>query len=93
MERERPGIFGKKGAVAQAFGVQTMAQFLGLFVGPLWGGFIEYRFGWKNMSWTLALLAGLTAVPMLWLSNGGDKVRREEEEERERERLLDGDGA
>ncbi|RMZ38703.1 hypothetical protein AFCA_011619 [Aspergillus flavus] len=94
MERERPGIFGKKGAVAQAFGVQTMAQFLGLFVGPLWGGFIEYRFGWKNMSWTLALLAGLTAVPMLWLSNGGDKVRGEEEErERERERLLDGDGA
>ncbi|KAF7590541.1 hypothetical protein BBP40_002682 [Aspergillus hancockii] len=84
MEHARPGIFGKKGAVAQAFGVQTMAQFLGLFVGPLWGGFIEYHFGWKHMSWTLALLTGLTAVPMLWLSDAG----AEAEEDGERERLL-----
>ncbi|THC90831.1 hypothetical protein EYZ11_009717 [Aspergillus tanneri] len=28
MERARPGIFGERGAVAQAFGIQTMAQFL-----------------------------------------------------------------
>ncbi|KAF5859478.1 hypothetical protein ETB97_002830 [Aspergillus alliaceus] len=90
MEREQPGIFGKKGAVAQAFGVQTMAQFLGLFLGPLWGGFIEYRFGWKNMSWTLALLAGLTAIPMVWLSDGCESMVGEDEE---RERLVDGESA
>ncbi|KAE8351792.1 major facilitator superfamily domain-containing protein [Aspergillus coremiiformis] len=88
MEREQPGLFGKKGAVAQAFGVQTMAQFLGLFVGPLWGGFVEFQFGWKNMSWTLALLAGLTAIPMLWLSDDGHVVTMAE-----RERLVNGPGA
>ncbi|PLB37762.1 MFS transporter [Aspergillus candidus] len=43
MEAARPGIFGARGAVAQAFGVQTMAQFMGLFLGPMWGGFIDHR--------------------------------------------------
>ncbi|KAF7171640.1 hypothetical protein CNMCM5623_003984 [Aspergillus felis] len=90
MESARPGIFGKRGAVAQAFGIQTMSSFMGLFLGPLWGGFIEYRFGWKTMAWTLGLLAAVTAVPMLWLSNGapGEVV---EGTERERERLLPGE--
>ncbi|GLA39549.1 hypothetical protein AnigIFM63309_007145 [Aspergillus niger] len=37
MERRQPGIFGPRGAVAQAFGIQTMAQFLGLSLGPLAG--------------------------------------------------------
>jgi MFS family permease len=90
MERARPGIFGKRGAVAQAFGIQTMASFLGLFLGPLWGGFVEYRFGWRAMAWSLGLLAGVTAVPMLWLSDGapGEVV---EGTEGERERLLAGE--
>jgi MFS family permease len=90
MERARPGIFGKRGAVAQAFGIQTMSSFMGLFLGPLWGGFVEYRFGWKTMAGTLGLLAAVTAVPMLWLSNGapGEAV---EGTEGERERLLAGE--
>ncbi|KAH1481822.1 hypothetical protein KXX26_007429 [Aspergillus fumigatus] len=90
MERARPGIFGKRGAVAQAFGIQTMSSFMGMFLGPLWGGFIEYQFGWNTMAWTLGLLAAVTAVPMLWLSNGapGEVV---EGMERERERLLAGE--
>ncbi|BCR88003.1 MFS transporter [Aspergillus chevalieri] len=91
MERAEPGIFGRKGAVAQAFGIQTMAQFLGLFLGPLWGGFVTYRFGWKSMAWSLGVLAGVTAVPMLWLSGGpgSDTGDRESENEEEQERLLD----
>ncbi|KAL2696361.1 hypothetical protein AAEP93_002775 [Penicillium crustosum] len=68
MECKRPGITGPKGAIAQAFSLQTMAQFIGLFFGPLWGGFVEYHFGWKTMAWTLGLLAFVTAFPMLWLS-------------------------
>lgn len=80
--------------MAQAFGIQTMAQFLGLFLGPLWGGFVTYRFGWKVMAWSLGILAGLTAVPMLWLSRGhhhhhdGDRVHYEDGEG---ERLLGDD--
>ncbi|PLB48038.1 MFS transporter [Aspergillus steynii IBT 23096] len=85
MERTRPGVFGEKGAVAQAFGIQTMAQFLGLTLGPLWGGFSEYQYGWKITSLTLGLLAGVTAIPMLWLSNG----QKADVEDEERERLLE----
>lgn len=92
MERTKPGIFGQKGAVAQAFGIQTMAQFSGLFLGPLWGGFVTYRFGWKTMAWSLGVLAGVTAVPMLWLSGRpGREIGNHESEsagEEEQERLL-----
>ena len=93
MERATPGIFGPKGAVAQAFGIQTMAQFLGMFLGPAWGGFMAYHLGWKVMVVSLAGLAGLTAIPMLWLSGSGSNsnshVREEvDEEEGEREALL-----
>ncbi|KAH8424530.1 uncharacterized protein LDX57_002281 [Aspergillus melleus] len=84
MERSRPGVFGEQGAVAQAFGIQTMAQFMGLTLGPLWGGFSEYQYGWKTMSLTLGVLAGGTAIPMLWLSNG----QKAEAEDEERERLI-----
>lgn len=91
MERTKPGIFGRKGAVAQAFGIQTMAQFSGLFLGPLWGGFVTYRFGWKTTAWSLGVLAGVTAVPMLRLSgaHSSDIGHRESESEEEQERLLD----
>ncbi|RJE25580.1 Major Facilitator Superfamily, partial [Aspergillus sclerotialis] len=68
MERARPGIFGRKGAIAQGFSIQTLAQFLGLFFGPVAGGFIEYRFGWNAMVACLGVLAGVTAIPMLLLS-------------------------
>ncbi|KAJ5542350.1 hypothetical protein N7535_004770 [Penicillium sp. DV-2018c] len=75
MEVKSPGILGPKGAVAQGFGLQSMCQFAGIFFGPLWGGFVEYRFGWGAMTGTLGVLAGLTALPMLWLG--------EREEERD----------
>lgn len=83
LERARPGVFGRKGAVAQGFSIQTLAQFLGLFLGPLAGGFVEYRFGWGVMVGLLGVLAGLTAVPMVWVSS------RRVDGQDERERLLD----
>lgn len=93
MERATPGIFGPKGAVAQAFGIQTMAQFLGMFLGPAWGGFMSYRLGWKVMVVSLGVLSGVTAVPMLWLSSGSGSGSSSghdahDEEESEREALL-----
>lgn len=82
MEREHPGSLGAKGAVAQGFGLQSMCQFAGVFFGPLWGGFVEYRFGWGAMSGTLGVLAALTAMPMLWL---GDVMDEDEDEDDEAE--------
>lgn len=80
MELKSPGILGPKGAVAQGFGLQSMCQFAGVFFGPLWGGFVEYRFGWGAMTGTLGVLAALTAIPMLWLGESGEGEEGEESE-------------
>ncbi|CAG7960473.1 unnamed protein product [Penicillium olsonii] len=80
MEINSPGILGPKGAVAQGFGLQSMCQFAGVFLGPLWGGFVEYRFGWGAMTGSLGVLVALTAMPMLWL--GESDMERENEAER-----------
>ncbi|CAL5869624.1 uncharacterized protein PFLUO_LOCUS3854 [Penicillium psychrofluorescens] len=85
MERDHHGSLGSKGAVAQGFGLQSMCQFAGVFLGPLWGGFVEYRFGWGAMSGTLGVLAALTAMPMLWL---GEEIEWDEEQEGEHQALL-----
>jgi hypothetical protein len=85
MERVHHGSLVSKGAVAQGFGLQSMCQFAGVFLGPLWGGFVEYRFGWGTMSGTLGVLAALTAMPMLWL---GEEIEWDEEEEGEHQALL-----
>lgn len=83
-ENKQPGLLGAKGAVAQGFGLQSMCQFAGVFLGPLWGGFVEYRFGWGVMTGTLGGLALLTALPMLYLGEC-------EEAEEERQPLLRGE--
>ncbi|KAJ5112475.1 hypothetical protein N7532_000520 [Penicillium argentinense] len=72
MELERPDSLGKKGAVAQGFGLQCMCQFIGVFFGPLWGGFMNHQFGWETMSGTLGVLAALTAMSMLFLGEFED---------------------
>lgn len=88
LENKQPGLLGPKGAVAQGFGLQSMCQFAGVFLGPLWGGFVEYRFGWGVMSGTLGGLALLTACPMLWLGESGVDGGESEEAEGERQPLI-----
>lgn len=93
MEAQEPGIFGGKGAVAQAFSLENMAHFGGLALGPLVGGFVEFRYGWKVMTLGLGVLSLLTAVPTLWLSGRMEEVSWSEsaDEEMEREPLLLGE--
>jgi MFS family permease len=69
-EAERPGLFGSKGAYAQAYGLFNMAWAIGCLIGPIWAGFVRERAGWGTMTWTMALLAGFSAVPA-WLWTGG----------------------
>ncbi|KAB8071266.1 putative MFS transporter [Aspergillus leporis] len=86
IEDQTPGIFGDKGAVAQAFGLQTMANYAGLAVGPIIGGSLLDRYGWKVMAWVLGAMAGVTVLPMFWLSNetlADEKGRLELREQRE----------
>ncbi|KAL4950546.1 major facilitator superfamily domain-containing protein [Aspergillus filifer] len=56
--------------IAQSFGLQTMAQFLGMFLGSLWGGFVEWHFGWTVMVFSLGSLCFLTAFAMMGLGQG-----------------------
>lgn len=82
-ERKRPGLFGKAGAYAQAYGLFNMAFACGCLVGPLWAGFINETAGWSTMTWTLGLLAGFTSVPaLLWVGGSIFKLRNRRRDER-----------
>lgn len=77
-EKKNPGLFGKQGAYAQAYGLFTCAFAGGTLVGPIWAGFVEQRAGWGTMVWSLGLLSTLSAVPaVIW--TGGLVTRRHEE--------------
>jgi MFS family permease len=66
-ERQDPGLFGSRGAYAQAYGLFNFAYASGCLIGPIWAGFVHEKAGWGTMSWTLALLSAFTAVPAgLW---------------------------
>lgn len=64
-EKARPGIFGAKGAYAQAYGLYNVAWAGGQLVGPIWSGYVELEAGWGTMAWSLGALGGITAVPTL----------------------------
>ncbi|KAL6238759.1 major facilitator superfamily domain-containing protein [Aspergillus navahoensis] len=66
---------GQVKGIAQAFGIQTMAQFLGMFLGSLWGGFVEWRFGWKAMVCSLGVLCFVTSWVMLGLGEDAGEDR------------------
>lgn len=87
-ERKRPGVFGEKGAYAQAYALFNMSFAGGTLVGPLWGGFVVQRSGWGVMSLSLGVLCAVSAVPaVIW--TGGLAVRRA----KKGREIGDGDGA
>jgi MFS family permease len=62
MEKKQPGIFGKTGAYAQAYGLFVTSFAAGTLIGPLWGGLVESKAGWPTMTWTLALFSAAGAL-------------------------------
>ena len=64
-ERTRPGIFGARGASAQAFGLTNVAFAAGSMVGPIWGGYMKDAIGWGNMTSSIALLSAVTVIPLV----------------------------
>ncbi|KAM0105737.1 hypothetical protein ACP6JB_008652 [Aspergillus fumigatus] len=81
MEQQSPGIFGAKGAVAQAFGLQTMANYAGLAIGPILGDALFDNYGWKAVAWALGALSAATVIPSFWLSSRTYSHETEETEE------------
>ena len=69
-EDESPGIFGRGGAMALAFGLVNMGFAAGTLIGPFFAGFIRQSAGWGTMGWALALIAGISSVPILLFLGG-----------------------
>ena len=80
-EKKHPGIYGEKGAYAQAYGLFNTAFAIGTLLGPLWGGFVVAKAGWGTMTWTLGLLSILSVIPSL-VFVGGLISRRHDDEAR-----------
>ena len=62
--------------MALAYGVLNSAWAAGSIIGPFFAGFIRDDAGWSTMTWALAILTGVTGVPVL-LFLGGHLWRRE----------------
>lgn len=69
-EDETPGIFGRGGAMALAFGLVNMGFAAGALIGPFFAGFIRQSAGWGTMGWALGLIAGSSSVPILLFLGG-----------------------
>ena len=69
-ERQRPGIFGKTGATAQAYGLFNVSFAIGTIVGPLMAGYIRKSGGWGTMGWSIAILSAVTSVPVFLVTGG-----------------------
>lgn len=75
-EEQRPDIFGKGGAMAISYGLLNIAYAAGTIVGPFFAGYIRQDAGWGTLTWALALLAGVSGVPVLLLLGGSLFKRR-----------------
>ncbi|KAL8740877.1 MAG: hypothetical protein Q9190_006460 [Brigantiaea leucoxantha] len=69
-QKIHPGLFGEKGAYAQAYGLFTCAYAGGMLVGPIWAGFVVQKVGWGTMCLTLGLLSLVSAVPAGLFTSG-----------------------
>lgn len=76
LERKNPGVCGSKGAFAQAQGLWWAAYTLGLTIGILWAGFVQRAAGWATMAWSLAIMSGLTTIPVVMFT--GDSLKEDE---------------
>ncbi|KAE8555721.1 hypothetical protein EYB25_000419 [Talaromyces marneffei] len=71
-EKECPGIFGEKGANAQAYALHGMAWASGQLLGPIIAGTLAQTAGWGVMNIVMAVVSASTAL-MLALTS--EKVR------------------
>lgn len=75
-EKHHPGLFGEKGAYAQAYGLFNCAFAGGMLVGPLWAGFVVESAGWGTMCLSLGILSVVSAIPAMLFTNGWIGKRR-----------------
>ena len=81
LEAKDPGLFGKKGAYAQAFGLMNVSYAAGSLVGPLVGGLLVGKVGWNGLTLAMGLVCAGCAVPC-FLATGGRREGKKDEAER-----------
>ncbi|MCJ1355579.1 MAG: hypothetical protein MMC33_005571 [Icmadophila ericetorum] len=64
LEAKLPGVFGKHGAGAKAYGLYASSYAAGQLLGPLWAGGITSTLGWDVMTCFMGLFCGITAIVM-----------------------------
>ena len=69
-EEKAPDVFGKGGAMALAYGILNSAFAAGSVVGPFFAGYIRDSASWGTMAWALALITGVSGVPILLFVGG-----------------------
>ncbi|KAL8871417.1 MAG: hypothetical protein Q9174_002741 [Haloplaca sp. 1 TL-2023] len=84
-EKHHPGLFGEKGAYAQAYGLFNCAFAGGMLVGPLWAGSVVDKAGWGTMCLSLGVLALVSAIPAALFTNGwiGKRKRGKADEDQQ----------
>ncbi|KAK6338974.1 hypothetical protein TWF696_009770 [Orbilia brochopaga] len=75
-ERERPGVFGERGAFAQAYALFNIAYSGGSVVGPLLGGLLNDAVGWNNVVLVFGVLCLLTSFITVYYTGG--KITKDE---------------
>ncbi|KAB8215335.1 major facilitator superfamily domain-containing protein [Aspergillus novoparasiticus] len=65
LQSQHPGIFGKGGATAFAYGLSNCAFAVGAMAGPFLGGWVWDAYGWATMGWVLALPLGASSLLVL----------------------------
>ncbi|KAL8671261.1 MAG: hypothetical protein Q9168_004230 [Polycauliona sp. 1 TL-2023] len=82
-EKHHPGLFGQKGAYAQAYGLFNCAFAGGMLMGPLWAGAVVDSQGWATMCLSLGILSVVSAIPAFLFANGwiGEHRKRGKKED------------
>ena len=68
--KQDPGIFGERGAYAQAFGLMNMAYAIGSVLGPLLGGWLMEEVGWNRITLGAGVLSGICVIPCVIYTGG-----------------------
>lgn len=76
IERDRPGLFGKKGAYAQTYSLFNIAFAGGCLLGPIIAGLIRDASDWPTMTWSLSIIAAFSSITTaIWLGPPGSGPR------------------
>lgn len=62
IEKGSPGIFGKEGGTAQAYGLYNVAWSGGHVLGPLFAGYLVEARGWATTVTVFGVMSGAVAV-------------------------------